>query len=220
MGGVNHQTTRMSTWLTFAISCLALAVSGITAWLTFFRTGRLAMTQPTAVFFGPDGRSFDGGSKVYLRTLLYCTAKRGYVLESLHLSLQRNETRQNFNVWVCGDKDDLDRGSGLFVPQEGVTLAHHFLLPEDGANFSFLAGSYTLTVYAKGVGQRTSTALMVIRLSIGESVAKELSKPHAGLFFDWSPDQQTYHPHVRTRAGKEPDLKKLLEFIEQHHAPG
>src|SRR5438105_3003152 len=80
----------MSNWLTLAISCFALGVSGLTAWLTFFRKGRLAMTQPTTVFFGPDGRNFDGDSKVYLRTLLYCTAKRGYVLESLHLSLQRN----------------------------------------------------------------------------------------------------------------------------------
>lgn len=208
----------MSTWFTFAISCLALGISGATAWLTFFRKGRLAMTQPTTVFFGPDGRSFDGESKVYLRTLLYCTAKRGYVLESLHLSLQRNETKQNFNIWVCGEKGDLDRGSGLFVPQEGVTLAHHFLLPEDGADFSFLAGSYTLSVYAKGVGQRTSTELMTIRLSINESKAKELCEPHTGLFFDWSPDQQIYHPHVQRRTGKEVELKKFLEFVEESHA--
>ena len=210
----------MSTWLTFAISCLALGISGITAWLTFLHKGRLAMTQPTTVFFGPDGSSFDGESKVYLRTLLYSTAKRGYVLESLHLSLQRNETKQNFNIWVCGEKGDLDRGSGLYVPQEGVTLAHHFLLPDDGADFSFLAGSYTLVVYAKGVGQRTPTQLMTIRLSISESKAKELSAPNTGLFFDWSPDQQTYHPNVRSRVGKEADLKKLLQFIEQKQAAG
>jgi hypothetical protein len=210
----------MSTWLPFAISCLALGVSGVTAWLTFFRKGRLAMTQPTTVFFGPDGRSFDGESKVYLRTLLYCTAKRGFVLESLHLSLQRNETKQNFNIWVCGEKGDLDRGSGLFVPQEGVTLAHHFLLPDDGAEFSFLAGSYTLSVYAKGVGRRMPTELTTIRLSISESIARELAEPHKGLFFDWSPDQQAYHPHVRSRAGKEADLKKFLELVEQEHAAG
>jgi hypothetical protein len=142
------------------------------------------------------------------------------VLESLHLSLQRNETKQNFNVWVCGDKGDLDRGSGLFVPQEGVTLAHHFLLPDDGVSFSFLAGSYTLTVYAKGIGQRIPYELMTIRLAISESIAKELGALNKGLFFDWSPDQQTYHPHVRARVGKEAELKKLLELIERDHAAG
>jgi len=210
----------MSTWLTLAISCLALGVSGITLWLTFLRKGRLAMTQPTTVFFGPDGPNFDGGSKVYLRTLLCSTAKRGYVLESLHLSLQRNETKQNFNVWVCGEKDDLDRGSGLFVPQEGITLAHHFLLPKDGADFAFLAGSYTLSVYAKGVGQRAPTELMTIRLSVGESTAKDLCEPHTGLFFDWSPDQQAYHPHVRSRVGKEVEFRRLLDLLDQKHAAG
>ena len=107
----------MNGWLSFVISCLALGVSGVTAWLTFFRKGRLAMTQPTTVFLGPDGPQFDRGkNKVYLRTLLYSTAKRGHVVESLYLALWRNETKQNFNIWVHGTKGSLERGSGLFVP--------------------------------------------------------------------------------------------------------
>ena len=205
----------MPTWLPVAISCLALAVSVLNAWLTFFHKGRLAMTQPTTVLLGPDGPSFDGESKVYLRTLLYSSAKRGYVLESLHLSLQRNETKQNFNIWVYGEKGDLDRGSGLFVPQEGVSLAHHFLLPEDGAAFSFLAGSYVLSVFAKGVGQRASTKLMTIPLSISDSQAKELSEPHTGIFFDWSPDQQAYHSHVKSHIGKKTDMEKFLQIMKE-----
>jgi hypothetical protein len=115
----------MPTWLSLAVSCLALVVSAVTAWLTFFRKGRLVMTQPTTVFFGPDGPMFERGkNKVYLRTLLYSTAKRGHVLESLYLSLHRNEAKQNFNIWVYGEKGDLKRGSGLFVPPEGVTFDH------------------------------------------------------------------------------------------------
>jgi hypothetical protein len=154
----------MSNWLSFVISCLALIVAGITAWLTFFRRGRLVMTQPTTVFFGLDGKNFDKDKcKVYLRTLLYCTAKRGYVLESLFISLQRNESKQNFNVWVYGNKGELQRGSGLFVPAEGVTFDHHFLLPMDGTDFRFLPGEYLVKVFAKGVGKRpakTSYALI------------------------------------------------------------
>jgi len=42
-------------WIALGISGLALAVSGITAWLTLFSPGSLRMTQPTVVFFGPDG---------------------------------------------------------------------------------------------------------------------------------------------------------------------
>ncbi len=206
----------MSNWLTFTISCLALGVSGVTAWLTFFRKGRLLMTQPTTVFFGPDGKSFElGKNKVYLRTLLYCTAKKGYVLESLYLSLQRNESKQNFNIWVYGDKGDLKRGSGLFIPQEGVTFDHHFLLPEDGVNFSFLAGAYTLKVFAKGVGEHTSSELSLIRLSVTESQAKALTEPQAGIFFDWGPDQLAYHPHVQRRPEPEADMKSLLQLFAE-----
>ena len=190
----------MSNWLSFAISCLALGVSGITAWLTFFRKGELAMTQPTVVFFGPDGPSFEHGkNKVYLRTLLYSTAKRGHVLESLYLSLQRNESKQNFNVWVYGEKGELNRGSGLFVPQEGVAFDHHFLLPEDGANFAFLEGTYRLTVMARLVGQSTATQLLSFQLAVTEALAKAASQPRTAIYFDYGPDQQAYHAHARHR---------------------
>jgi hypothetical protein len=190
----------MSNWLSFAISCLALGVSGITAWLTFFRKGELAMTQPTVVFFGPDGPSFEHGkNKVYLRTLLYSTAKRGHVLESLYLSLQRNESKQNFNVWVYGEKGELNRGSGLFVPQEGVAFDHHFLLPEDGANFAFLEGTYRLTVMARLVGQSTATQLLSFQLAVTAALAKAASQPRTAIYFDYGPDQQAYHAHARHR---------------------
>lgn len=53
------------------ISVSALVVSVTTAWLTLFRRGTIRMTQPTLVYFGPDG--LGGGPKVFLRTLLYST---------------------------------------------------------------------------------------------------------------------------------------------------
>ena len=108
--------------LTVTISVLALAVSATTAWLTLFRRGTVKMTQPTVIFFGPDRpRSLEDvpPPKVYLRTLLFATCKRGRVIESMHVSLARNETHQTFNVWVHGD-EKLVRGSGLFVGESGV----------------------------------------------------------------------------------------------------
>src|SRR5947209_7444025 len=131
--------------LSIVISFLAFAVSVTTAWLTFFRSGRLRMTQPTVIFFGPDGGARSGEKrrlKVFLRTLLYSTARRGQTIESLHVNLQRGESRQNFSVWVYGQPNDLARGSGLFVPMEGIASNHHFLLPEDGTDFKLLAGEY------------------------------------------------------------------------------
>jgi hypothetical protein len=204
----------MSPSLSLGISLLALLVSGITAWLAFFRKGKLVMTQPTVVFFGPDGSRFDSKkNKIYLRTLLYSTAKKGQVLESLHVSLQRNESKQNFNIWVYGEKGNLKRGSGLFVAQEGVTFDHHFLLPEDGANFQFLSGIYKLIVFAKLVGDGTPNQLMTIALAISESQASQLSAPNTGIYYDWGPDQQTYHSHIDRRPQKEPNIEELLEIV-------
>jgi hypothetical protein len=189
-------------------------ISGITAWLTFFRKGKLVMTQPTVVFFGPDGSRFDSKkNKIYLRTLLYSTAKRGQVIESLHVSLHRNESKQNFNIWVYGEKGDLKRGSGLFVGQEGVTFDHHFLLPEDGANFQFLAGTYRLAIFAKLVGEGAPNELLTIALAISESQASQLSEPNTGVYHDWGPDQQTYHSHIDKKPEREISIEELLELV-------
>ena len=204
----------MSPWLSFGVSCLALSVSGITAWLTFFSKGTLVMTQPTVVFFGPDGSRFNSDkNKIYLRTLLYSTAKRGHVLESLHVSLQRNESRQNFNIWVYGEKANLRRGSGLFVAQDGVTFDHHFLLPEDGANFRFLSGTYRLVVFTKLVGEGTPKEIMTIALTISESQASQLTEPNTGIYFDWGPDQQAYHSHIDKKPELEISTEELLELV-------
>lgn len=168
------------------------------------------MTQPTVVFFGPDK---DVHNKVYLRTLLYSTAKRGQVLESLHVTLHRNESKQNFNIWVYGDKGNLKRGSGLFVPQEGVTFDHHFLLPEDGAGFNFLAGNYKLIVHAKLVGKHSAHELMSINLHINETQAKQLAEPNTGIYFDWGPDQQDYYAHIDKKSEKETGVEQLIEIM-------
>ncbi len=187
--------------MSIALSFIALAVSCVTAWLTLFRRGRLRMTQPTVVFFGPDGGARPAQRprlKVFLRTLLFSTSRQGQTIESLHVNLQRGESKQNFSIWVYGDQR-LSRGSGLFVPAEGVACNHHFLLPEDGTDFRLLAGDYTLRVFAKKVGVAVSFELAAIRLRISESHAKELEDDNAGIYFDWGPDQQAYHPHIDRR---------------------
>jgi len=191
----------MTEWVAVAISALALTVSAITAWLTLFRAGQLRMTQPTVVFFGPDGGRSDGEKprlKVFLRTLLYSSSRRGQTVESMHVNLQRAESKQNFSIWVYGD-DRLARGSGLYVGHEGVACNHHFLLPEDGADFRLLAGQYNVRVFAKRVSDREPRELALLVLSISESQAKELLKDDAGIYFDWGPDQQAYHAHVEIR---------------------
>jgi hypothetical protein len=194
------------------ISILALSVSGVTAWLTLFRRGTVKMTQPTVIFFGPDpGRAKDSQlPKVFLRALLFSTSKRGRVIECMYVALSRNETRQNFNIWVYGN-DKLVRGSGLFVGETGVEANHHFLIPSDGSAFQFTEGRYRLGVFAKLLGDRHHIRLFSQVLEIPSATAALLEKPDAGLYFDWGPDSSRYLLHVRRPTA--PDNEEFLELL-------
>jgi hypothetical protein len=195
-----------------AVSLLALVISAITAWLTLFRRGTVKMTQPTVIYFGPDRArpgEHSAPPKVFLRTLLFSTSKRGRVIESMHASLSRNETMQNFNVWVHGD-EKLVRGSGLFVGESGISANHHFLTPKDGSHFRFLIGRYRLQVFAKLLGDKGQSLLFNQELEITGDIAAQLERPLVGLYFDWGPDAVRYIPHIEER----PDVADLGNLIE------
>jgi hypothetical protein len=184
------------------ISVMALAVSSVTAWLTLFHRGTVKMTQPTVIFFGPDiprARAVAPLPKVFLRTLLFSTSKRGRVIESMHIALWRNETRKNFNIWVYGN-EKLVRGSGLFVGETGIAANHHFLAPSDANSFCFSKGRYRLDVVAHLLGDKAPTRLFSQTLEISQEMASLLAEDGAGLYFDWGPDSSRYLPHVEKRS--------------------
>jgi hypothetical protein len=188
------------------ISLLAFIVSTTTLWITLFRKGQLHMTRPTLVYFGPDSGSIaeDEPEKIYLRTLLYSTSKRGHIIENMFVRLHRDETAQNFNIWVYGDDTNLHRGSGLFVPENGVANDHHFLLPPNAKSFKFKVGKYTLKVFASEVGARKARLLFSEVFDIADPHYTELIQPGHGLYFDWGPDARRYMPHVGDRAPRAP----------------
>lgn len=201
----------MAEVLAIAVAAVSLCVSLVTAWLTFFRRGTVKMTQPTVIFLGPDsprGKS-PGSAKIYLRTLLFATSKRGRVIESMHVRLSGNEAHQNFNIWVYGERAQLVRGSGLFVGETGVAADHHFLPPPDMSGFAFAEGQYRLEVFAHLLRDRHPIQLLAQDLTISRETAQTLSEPDTGVYFDWGPDAARYFPHVEKRAPS-PDLESLL----------
>ena len=156
------------------------------------------MTQPTVIHFGTDtSRSHEEpAAKIYLRTLLFCTAKRGQVLESMHVSLSRSETHQNFNIWVHGE-DRLMRGSGLFVGETEVALNHHFFAP-GMEPYRFAAGKYRLDVFAQLVGKRQRMRLFTQYLDVSQEHAALLAKEGWGLYFDWGQIAPVICPTLNT----------------------
>jgi hypothetical protein len=193
------------------IAFFALIISAATAWLTLFRKGTLRMTRATVIFFGPDGPPSQGsGVKVFLRTLLYSTARRAQIVESMYVTLRRHESVQTFNIWVYGDTGHLLRGSGLRVPEEGLTFDHHFVLPKDGTHFAFLPGEYIVEVYAALVNCRQALLLSTTRLQLLEQQAASITKG-AGVYFDWGPDSKSYHSHVDSRPVNTPPARPEMQ---------
>ena len=200
--------------ITLSVAVLALAISATTAWLTLFRRGTIKMTQPTVIFLGPDAPRADekvSSPKIFLRCLLFSTSKRGRVIESMYATLSRNETRQNFNIWVYGD-EKLVRGSGLFVGETGVSANHHFLTPNDGSSFIFSEGTYRLQIFARLLGDQASKLLFAQSLEIEREVSTALKESGTGLYFDWGPDSSRYLSHIEKRPPS-PDPSDFLEML-------
>jgi hypothetical protein len=133
----------------------------------------------------------------------------------MHIALSRNETHQNFNIWVYGN-GKLARGSGLFVGETGVEANHHFLAPSDASSFRFSEGHYRLDVFARLLGDEKNIRLFSQTLEIPKELAASLAEPGAGLYFDWGPDSLRYLPHVeRWPPSRDLDVSKVLDILKQ-----
>ena len=149
-------------------------------------------------FFCPDSNN---QSKVFLRTLLVSTAKRGRIIESAYLTLETpNGALQAFNIWVYGVRNNLARGSGLFVGDTGVEANHHFLIANN--SFEFGAGRYTVTVYAHLLGDRKKKLLFSQQLSLSSEEVAMQKQQDCGIYFDWFPESSRYVTHIDKRKGR------------------
>lgn len=183
-------------FISLGISIVALIISATTAYLTFFRRGTVKLTQPTIIFFGFDE---PGEPKIFIRGLLFATAKRGRVIESMSCTLSRNETHQNFNFWSYGEANKLVPGSGLYAGESGVATNHHFVISEGGQGFQFMEGKYLLEVFVQLYGTRKQIKLFSYELIISEKHANDLQSPDMGLFYNWGQISQKYIPRTDRR---------------------
>jgi hypothetical protein len=175
-----------------AISGMALVVSLFTAWFTIFRRGAVRSTHPSFVSFSYD---FSPGkppwAKIFLRTLLFSTGKRGQVVESLFLRVREGARVAEFSFWGYGDKD-LVRGSGLFIPESGLATNHHFNPLAHDPVFLFSPGAYTLELVAKLVGSSSLVSLATIELAMPDSPFGSTITREAAVYFNWSAGQGHY----------------------------
>ena len=113
----------------------------------------------------------------------------------MHVRLYRGEPVQTFNIWVYGERSELARGSGLYVGKEGVAYNHHFLTPKDGSVYDF-SGKYKLEVYASILNKSVPIKMFFVDLEVSESQSAKLKGDRYGLYFDWGPESNRYHPYL------------------------
>jgi hypothetical protein len=133
--------------------------------------------------------------KIFLRTLLYSSGKRGHVVESMFADLIYGQTRYPFHYWSHGD-GRLVPGSGLFVAQEGVACNHHFMPRTHAPDPQFVEGEYKLEVFASIVGQKIPVRLHSARLPLSQAAAIGLLTTECAYFFEWDPHEGGYVGHV------------------------
>jgi hypothetical protein len=148
------------------ISIVALCVSVFTAWFTILRRGSVRSTHPSFIAVRYDFvDAKPPQAKIFLRTLLFSTGKRGWVIESLFLRVREGARSEEFAFWGHGDKD-LVRGSGLFVPENGVVTNHHFNPLRTAPVFLFSHGTYQLELVAQLVGRSQSISLWKLDIEL------------------------------------------------------
>ena len=187
------------TTIPLVISVVSLVLSVTVAWLTLLRRGNLGMTQPMLIGFLFE----DEQPKIFFRSMLYATGKRGHIIEALYLKVRRADSTQTFNFWMYGETKELKIGSGLRVGEDGVSFNHHFLPPKNASPFSFLAGEYTIDAYARILNRSSPVLLSAMKVSLSPELADTLRDHTQGVLFTWDPDSRDYRGDVSMPAPME-----------------
>ena len=174
---------------TVAISSISLVISVLT-WLALVRRGKVRMTRPNIIAFVYE----DSKPKIFLRCLLFSTARRGNIIENMYVIFTQNSERRWFSSWGYGDHPNLVRGSGLFVGPEGVAVYHHFVAEESERLRP--AGGCKISVYASTLGHKQDRLLYSLHLRISENDSAILEDSTNGpLIYDWNPEHKEYRRH-------------------------
>lgn len=183
------------------ISLAALVVSLLTAWFTVFRRGNVYSTRPSFIAIRYDFVANNPPqAKVFLRTLLFSSGKRGHVVESLFLRVRREGKTDEFAFWGHGDKE-LVRGSGLSVPEAGVVTNHHFNPIDAQKLYRFSGGTYELELCADIVSGSKRVTLWKVSVEVPSSAFESSIRRDTAVFFSWSPESKKYISTIEHREG-------------------
>lgn len=172
-----------------AVASGSFVISMVALYLTYFHKGSLKLTRPTALFFTRDG--IEGQFKIVITALLYSTAKRGQVVESMFIKLIRDGSTTTFGEWIYWEGSKVHLG-GVKVGEEGRSLFDHFILSDDDKNFNFTSGKYLLEIYASQVGNKRPIRLFQTEFVLDAETSETIKPQGRGFALLWNSDNQSY----------------------------
>ena len=183
------------------ISVAAFLVSLFNLWFSVLRRGTICSTHPSFIAIRYDfvGRRVPL-AKVFARPLLYSTGKRGNVIEHLFIRVKGGGRQIEFSFWGYGETDHLVIGSGLSVPESGISTNHHFNPVTNDELFLFSGGDYTLELVANVVGHSFPVSLWTVDVTVPDNLfIKDGIVVQREVSFNWSPGQRRFITSTRER---------------------
>ena len=137
-------------------------------------------------------------SKIFLRTLLFSTGKRGNVVENLFLRVKGNNNIEEFSFWGHGDTN-LTRGSGLYVNESGIVTNHHFNPVNAEKLFLFKKDKYEIELVAKIIGKKKLKTLSEFTLIVPSDLFEKNISQNDAIYFNWSDEKNEYIVSIENR---------------------
>ncbi|MBI5377245.1 MAG: hypothetical protein HZA82_01290 [Thaumarchaeota archaeon] len=176
-----------------AVAIGSFFISMVTLYLTYLRRGNLRLTRPTVLFFVRDGH--DGKFKVVVTALLYSTAKRGHVVESMFIKITRDDSVATFGEWIYWDGGKVHLG-GVKIGEEGRTLFDHFLLSGRTDSFSFALGKHSVEIYAVKVGAKRPLKLFQTDFILDVEAVEASRLGGLGFALIWNHDTHSHEVQI------------------------
>jgi hypothetical protein len=171
------------------IAVVSLLLSLTVAYMTLLRKGNLHMTVPVQISFqSANGRR----PEVILKTFLYATGKRGYVIESLYLEVQRGARSHLFSSWSYRQNGQLTPASGLRVDDDGVISDNHFFETDKRERFYFEQGKYEIRVYARVANRHAARVLHTVQLGVSDEQASQMHIRNSAMVYTFDPQKMEY----------------------------
>ena len=160
------------------VSAIAIAVSPFTLWCTVLRRGTVRSTHPSFVVFRYDfvGKKVPQ-AKIFFRSLLFCTGKRGQVIESLFLRVREGSRHVEFSFWCHADKD-LIRAAGCSFLKRGLPRTTTSIQWMPIHSFSSRKALTLLNLWPSFIGRERLVSLWNVTLEMpagafGSTIARE-----------------------------------------------